>query len=267
MITDAKVHPDTLKIFLDESGDDVSYAIAGLVGAQENWDGFRDDWNAVMEKHGLPNVALHMKELQNSPKEPWVSFRTAPNRIQALLGDLADVIIAHKLAAFGAVLLMHEYNALSPEGKKRWPNPYKLCFETTLAAADATCDPAPTATICLTFDNGCNEGWAKQAYAKLKKNTPSKAFADEAAFEDDQSFPELCAADMIAYELRRAFYNYFIHGRNELRPSFQKLMQKTPYVFWKVVFDNVIDASKVVDFAGTKDAVAEILLYQDDPRP
>jgi hypothetical protein len=264
---DTKIRPDVIRIFLDESGDGVSFALAGLIGAEENWEGFAEDWNAVMAKHGLKGVALHMRELQKSPDEPWVSLRKDPARVDALLNDLADVIIKHKLALFGAVLLMEEYHALDGQGKKRWPNPYKLCFETALAAADEACDPAPGGKIFMIFDKGCNEGWAKQAYAKLKTKAPSKAFADEPAFESDDDRPEICAADWVAYELRRAFYNWFIHGKNELRPAFQKLVLKTLYVFWKVDFVDVIPADKVKAFPGTKNSVGEILLYKDDPKP
>src|SRR5216684_1217812 len=159
---DLKVRPKVIRVFLDESGDEVSYALAGLIGAEENWNGFAADWNAVMDKYGLKGVALHMRELQGSKEEPWVSLRADQPRVDALLNDLVDVIIGHKLGLFGAVLLLDEYKALGPEGKKRWPNPYKLCFETALDAADDTCDPASDGKIFVTFDNGCNEGWGKQ---------------------------------------------------------------------------------------------------------
>jgi hypothetical protein len=259
--------PAVIRIFLDESGDDVSYALAGLIGAEENWKGFADEWTAVMEKYGLKGTALHMRELQGSKEEPWVSLRNDPAKANALLDELAEVIIAHKIAAFGAVLLMDEYKALDAAAKKRWPNPYKLCFETAVIGADEACDPAAGGKIYLVFDNGCNEGWAKQAYKKLKAKASTTAFADEAKFEDDTKWPELCAADWVAYELRRAFYNYHVKKQNDLRPAFQKLVLKTVYIWWKVEFDNVIDQAKVIPFTGTKESVAQIFLYQDDPRP
>ncbi len=264
---DIRIGPKVIQIYLDESTDKVSYAIAGFIGAEENWDGFAGNWNAAMQKHGLKAIALHMKEVTGSPYEPWASLRADPARLNALLEDLVDVIIAHKLTAFGAVLFMAEYMALGAEAKKRWPNPYKLCFETAMNAADATCNPAPGGKIYMTFDQGCNEGWARQAYRKLEAKAASKAFADEALFDDDRLRPELVAADYLAFELRRAFYNYYVQKKNDLRPAFQKLTLKTPYVFWKVQFQNVIEGDKVIEFAGTKDAVAEIFIYQDDPKP
>jgi hypothetical protein len=256
-----------IEIFLDESGDTASYALGGLIGADENWSGFAEDWNSVLGKHGLRGASLHMRELQGSQQEPWVSLREDVARLDALLDDLVTVIIACKLVPFAAVLLMDEYGALNAEGKRRWPNPYKLCFETALKAAVETCDVSGGRQICMTFDKGCNQGWAKQAYKKLTNNDEAKLFAEDAKFEDDASRPEVSAADMIVYEIRRAFYNYHVHKKNELRRSFQRLILAVPHVFWKVNFENVIDGSKVIDFPNTDGAVAEIFIYQDDPKP
>src|SRR5438067_1902724 len=93
--------PEVICIFLDEGGDKVSFAVAGLIGADENWNGFANEWNAVMARHGLNGVALHMKELQGSPHEPWSSLRNDPARVEALLDELADVIIRNAIGAFG----------------------------------------------------------------------------------------------------------------------------------------------------------------------
>jgi hypothetical protein len=177
-------------------------------------------------------------------------------KVKALLDELADVIIRHKIAIFGAVLLVDEYKALDAAAKKRWPNPYKLCFETAVMGAGEVCNPSPDGTICLVFDNGCNEGWARQAYTKLKAKIGITAFADEAKFEDDSKWPELCAADWVAYELRRAFYNFYTKKQNDLRPAFQKLVLNTVYIWWKIEFDNVIDQAKVIPFDGTKESVS-----------
>jgi hypothetical protein len=74
MTTAPSVPHTVIRIFLDESGDDVSYALAGLIGAAENWQGFAEEWTSILEKYGLKGVALHMRELQGSRKEPWESF-------------------------------------------------------------------------------------------------------------------------------------------------------------------------------------------------
>jgi hypothetical protein len=260
--------PEVIRVYLDESEDAASYVVAGLIGAEENWSGFSDDWNAVIEKHGLNGVALHMSALQGSNDEPWVSVRGNSARYASLMNDLADVVIAHKLAMFGVCALMDEYKALDAEGAKRWPRPYKLTFETAFFALEEACAPSDSGRIYVTVDQGPLLGWAKQAYVKLRKKSEycTRYFADELGAGDHKKVPEICGADFIAYELRRAFFNFQARGQNALRPWFQKLAHNTLYLWWKVNFENVIEPQKIVPFKGTEGAVSEIFLYQDDPK-
>jgi hypothetical protein len=259
-------------VYLDESYDDVSYVVGGLIGSEEGWIGFADDWNAVMEKHDLKGVALHMKELQGANKEPWVSLRADVPRTTVLLDDLTEVIVAHGLTPFAAMALIDEYKAMDADAAKRWPNPYKLTFETALDALEATCDPAPDGAgkIHVTVDQGPAEGWAKAAYKKLRTKSMacSDHFAGKLETGDHRKTPELCAADMIAWELRRATYNHVVRDVDTLRPSFQKLMNGLKVV-WKVDFSKIIDPEKLVAFQRTKGpsgrAVSEIVLAVDEP--
>jgi hypothetical protein len=269
---DLKERPYVIRVYLDESYDDVSYGVGGLIGAEEKWTGFANDWNAAMEKHGLKGVALHMRELQGSNKEPWASLRSDPAKPVALLDDLAGVVIVHQLTPFVTVALMDEYKALDAEGTKRWPKPYKLTFETAFDALEDTCDPAPDGNgrIHVTVDRGPSEGWAKAAYIKLRaKNAPcSEHFAETLESRGHRGSPELCAADMIAWELRRAIYNHLVNGVDALRPSFQKLMNGMK-VLWKVDFSKVLDPKQLVTFQGTSDpsagAPGQIVLAIDEP--
>jgi hypothetical protein len=223
----------------------------------------------VMEKHGLKGVAMHMSELHGSRKAPWGRLRRNAAKYGSLLDGLADVIVNHELTPFVAVTLLDEYKALDAAGLKRWPSPYKLTFETVFGALEDTCDPAPYGKIHVVVDQGNCEEWAKQAYATLRAKSAACAahFADELVI-GSRRMAEICGADMIAWELRRATLSHLTKDTDTLRPSFQKVMNGLN-VLWKVDFSSVLDTKQLVTFHGSKqsakDVPGNILLAFDEP--
>jgi hypothetical protein len=236
----------SIHIFLDESSDekqDVVYVVAGFVGAEENWAGFSGDWSAVVAAHGLAGVTFHMTEFESGTAAPWKSLKADKQRRESLLNALLGVIEKHKLCAFGAMLLVSEYNAFTGHS---WDHPYKLALETALFSAVELCAVAPGGKIRFTCDQN-NEvaKWVLEAFEKVKQNNPGCAEVfGHLEFSSDDASPELCAADMLAFEMRKHVYNSVTNSGVPMRYPMKKLSEGL-YQFWKVDFSHVIDPKDV----------------------
>jgi len=233
-----------ISIFLDESADEKQesvFVVAGFIGAEANWKNFASSWNAAMSEHGLAGVTFHMNLFAHGGKEPWKSLKQDADRGKSLLNTLLRLIRMQAVYPFGAMTLLSEYNAL--EDKRQFDHPYKVCLEVALSAAETLCEVAPGGKIRFVCDeNQEMRDWMMSAFEKLKARRPElgKVFGVLETSTDDAS-AELCAADLLAFELRKHVDNALRHPEVPIRYPMKRIMEDGPSQFWKTDFSALLE--------------------------
>jgi hypothetical protein len=204
-----------LNAYFDESGkhkDHPVVAFCGVVASPDKVQRFDVAWKQLLTIYGLKS--LHMKDASDANKHlsDKLPIQTLTQRIDALK-PFADCINGLDLGIIEA-LDVNGFNALSPIARARIGNPddpYYMSFARgILELAEKVssedrisliCDEDPeTARTCYAHYEA-----VKVADDKVKEKILSLTFAD------DEHFPCLQAADMVAYLARREarfrFYN------------------------------------------------------------
>lgn len=176
---------------LDESGkfrDSQYISFCGYISDFKSWEMFSQEWDALRLKLGLPPI--HMASLASQAD---------------LLIKFAGLIQKFALRTVGVAVDVGAFNSRSEKFKNRFRNgdPHYLAFYTVISSVDKLLDDRPESVSLICDDD---EGTAtscykllallKSQYPNLKKRFPSICFAD------DESYPPLQAADMLAYTAR-----------------------------------------------------------------
>lgn len=233
-----------ISIYLDESADEKQesvYVVAGFIGAEDNWKDFAHYWNRAMSDHGLDGVTFHMNPFEHGKNEPWKSLKEDTERRMSLLNKLLYVIRMQAVFPFGAMTLLSEYNKL--KDKRQYDRPYKVCLETALSAAETLCEVAPGGRIRFVCDeNHEMRDWIGGAFEKMKARRPElrEVFGELVTSTDDASV-ELCAADLLAFELRKHVYNSIHHPEVPIRYPMKRITEDGPFQFWKCDFTGLIE--------------------------
>jgi hypothetical protein len=238
----------SITVFLDESADekqDTVYVVAGYIGADANWKNFASEWNACLAGQGLQGETFHTNLFDHGGHEPWKTLKAQKKPHEDLLNCLLAVIRKHALYPFGAMALLCDYRAMTDKGP--WDDPYKLCLEVALFAANELCVIAPGGAIQFVCDeNQKLAKWVDEAFTKLKSNNPALAnvFANLEFGTDDRD-AELCAADLVAFEVRKHVYNGVHHPHVKMRYPMKRILNDGPSRFWRVDFSNVVDPKQL----------------------
>jgi hypothetical protein len=234
----------TITVFLDESSDEKQetvYVVAGYIGAEANWKNFASGWNAVMTKCGLDGFTFHMNLFEHGGEEPWKTLKADKARHEAMLNGLLDVIRDNKLYPFGSMIRLKTYEEV--KHKISWDNPYKLCLENALFAADQLCEVAKGGSITFVCDENqqCAE-WVEEAFERMKKHNPALANVfGKITFSTDDANVELCASDLLAFEVRKNVYNTIHAPKVPMRYPLRRVLTDGPSQFFEVDFSKVKD--------------------------
>lgn len=205
-----------LYAYFDESGKKGDHPVVTFTGvcvSQFKLANFDDAWNTLLRQYGLPYLhmakASRLKE-NNGPKMP--RNQTFDERTNALM-PFADCINENLEMGLVQALDVKGFNSLSEAAKVGLgspDDPYYIAFSNGLMEVvnyvhgddriSLICDDdAETAWNCYTHYRG-----VKRAHEEIREKIVSLSFAD------DESFPALQAADMVAFlsrlEAKRRFY-------------------------------------------------------------
>lgn len=201
--------------FFDESGkqsDHPVVAFAGVCATQPQLERFNEEWNKLLRYYGMPSFHMNVLSRLSRKVGSILPAKSAAKRIEDLK-PFADCINEH--LEFGLI------SALDVEGFKSIPkgiraqygsveNPYYLGFARSVmevvehsAESDHVgiiCDhDEETALTCLRHFNGIR-----------RADTPLRMKLISLTFANDEHFPALQAADMVAslgrLEAKRQFY-------------------------------------------------------------
>lgn len=194
-----------MKAFFDESGDiglgDI-FAIGGVAGSLDHWGNFAQEWSAILKHADLDD--FHMNEFENRRGyfEGWEEARK-----RDLLKPLVDLIVGSPVIAFGATFDLAVWNQLSDRMKRRWVDPYLLVFQVVVQIlAQISKSVGEGHTISYIFDRKDKfRAKAEDAFNQLRDmpDRSGREHMGEILFRDRPTVPELQAADMFVYELRK----------------------------------------------------------------
>lgn len=204
-----------LEIYLDESGHSTTHPfliIAGYMAPAENWIGFYGEWNAALVDAGAVKAdgaadKFHMADLE-AFKGIFAGWDE--DRRRALLGALFEIIDRHRLYAIGFAVSVEWWNSrnFADSAPEHEPlNPWHWAAQGVIQTAwNMTNEPqAPELlspeSVAFVFDLQSEYGGtAKELLPTLCDILSGKKAT--VAFSPSDQFPQLQAADIVAFELR-----------------------------------------------------------------
>jgi len=204
-----------LTAYLDESGihaDSRICAIAGFVGALEEWDLLERRWNAALGAQGVQ--CFHMARFESRIGEfsSWSNSRR-----EDFLGELVEIMKAREIYSVGSGVVVEDFRKL-PESDRQWmthgnPNtPYFLCFQHCIVEAAHHGDSLPAnEKVAFVFDRQDSfSAEATRLYNRMKDDIKwdnRVRLADTVAFASKLSCAPLQVADFAAYETYKQLEN------------------------------------------------------------
>lgn len=233
-----------LYAYFDESGKKGDHPVVTFTGvciSQARLQGFDDAWNALLHQYGLQS--LHMAKASrlnehNGPKMP--RHQSVDGRTDAL-SPFADCINEHFEIGLMQALDVKGFNSLTDAAKKGLgspDDPYYLAFARGLL--EIVNYVHENDRVCLICDDDAETAWPcyshyraiRRVEPEVRRKTASLSFAD------DEYFPALQAADMVAFlsrlEAKRRFYDdYYMYVKLFNHTVKQRGGNRTT---WKMMF-------------------------------
>jgi hypothetical protein len=213
-----------IEAYIDESGsekNDAIFVLAGFFGEAGQWIEFSDDWRKCLSE--LPALSsLHMVDAPRLSGDFTNWKREARN---AKLRSLAEVIKSHTVSPNGlrAIYFTTPFDVFKEHVVRDLEKPLSAVylwglFLILVAIQKDLDERGVSGPFDPIFDR--NDVFGRKArvlYPLIRDSVNDKlkiSLPYDAAFKDDQSFPPLQAADMLAYLLRRS-WNSKSHAYNE----------------------------------------------------
>jgi hypothetical protein len=212
-------------IYGDESGKMSSNvdrtSFCGYVAHSSVWQIFATNWNNCRFKWQVPPIHMSRIMFPDSTDDQWKKVKADWGTVwekkrDLMLEDLASIVKSADIACVGAVVDSKHFRFLAdsdPDFKKLYRDPVHLAFHTfVMRGIDRTEIIDKSSSIGIVIDN--DKEFAVKCYEQLE-GLKELADRDQAfarvkervhaiSFVNDNSYPGVQAADMIAYEARRA---------------------------------------------------------------
>lgn len=197
-----------MKVYLDESGhwrNTTSVVVAGLAGFEYQWEGFDEEWRATLQSYGVSE--FHMTDFENRQKQ----FRGWDEATQKrpLISALITSIVRRNLISVGTGVSVEWFERIPAEeyaGSQFFENVYHLALEETihLIGRDIGPDFGARAVSVTLADQPEFKGQGRGYYAALAALLYKWYLWPHAPYIPVKESPRLQAADIVAYELRKA---------------------------------------------------------------
>lgn len=201
-----------LKAFIDDSGSggDSSWVVlAGYISTAEVWAEFDAEWLEVLADH--PRIdCFHASEAESlRPDGQWAGVSKVER--DAKIDRLIGVIQKFELQPISVRMRQSNYDQIvKGHIPTHWDDPYIILLNALITQfAVLIPDRFPEAgQVELVFDN--HQRFRKrgpQFYNRMAVGLPSlsETINPNIHYEDDEDFPPLQAADLLAWQIRRAF--------------------------------------------------------------
>jgi hypothetical protein len=195
-----------LQAFLDESETPPVFVLAGYSATVDQWEAFSREWEFALRSWGLP--AFKMQEAAT-----W-DEQTQNERIGYLVHLIYQHITAYYASALDAHLLKRIFGRVVRS--RTWSNPYYFSF---LMMAGMILDHVdPKDEIEFIFDDRVHKKWVRGAFERAMSGAPESwrnKLVGEPRFAQDERYPALQAADLLAWNMRRTMLESY-YGKEQL---------------------------------------------------
>lgn len=199
----------TLEVFIDDSGknDPPVFVLGGVIGRQESWPAFADDWAKVLATH--PAVPHFKMKDANARRGVFKGMSIADR--DAKLVALAAVIRKHALATISVIVRHEDYKEVFEGRMMRWMDrPYQMLFHLIIATAYKLRNELGLSDrASFVFDRQLEHETAlRESFVAMKMNMQPELegfLADDPRHADDKDELPLQAADMVAWHVRRSW--------------------------------------------------------------
>jgi hypothetical protein len=232
-----------VNMYFDESGKHHDHPVVTLTGmcvSESKLAQFDNAWNTLLRQYGLR--ALHMVDAMTNKKlSPTIPAVTVSERIEAMK-PFADCINTNLEYGLIQALDVKGFRALAKgvrAGLGNPDDPYYISFARALLEIVDYIQPDDRIGLICDFDNAtawdCFRHWKgiRVKHPLIRKLTVSLAFAD------DEYFPALQAADMVAYLARLEAVRQFYGTPHSYKKLLDYLIDKRPTAStlkWGVMF-------------------------------
>lgn len=198
---------ERVEIYIDDTGHAAEgeiFALAGLGGTSRQWEGFADEWKAVLQSAGLAEP-FHAVQFEGA-RGQFEQFRQRRDQWRRIHDGLTDVIVGHKLQMMAAVVALEAWRQMDQEARRQ-NDPYVLATECIVSAIakDGALTTGGEVELAFYFEKRKDTAAAAARMFKAICEHPMVAKRERlASFEfGDKQWPQLQAADLVAYEIRK----------------------------------------------------------------
>jgi hypothetical protein len=230
--------------WFDESGkhhDHPVVSFSGVLGPHERLAAFEDAWKELLRRYGW--ASLHMTKVLSVKKfSKYVQADTKEERIEALK-PFADCISKHFELGFIEAIDVKGFKSLAENVRIQLgspDDPYLIAFTRALLHInDYVGDDGRVALVC---DDDAATAWDCYRHYRSVRNVHDQIRQKTIAltFADDEYFPALQAADMLAFltrlEAKREFYRIPYSYRNLF--GYLVSDRGSGYIQWHKMFAN-----------------------------
>lgn len=211
------------------------FTVAGLISSTDNWARLERDWESALADAGMPCAAdgkplpFHMTDFETRYGKFTETSGWTPQRKSELVGRLIGIIGRRVRARFSCSILMEEWYRLKPADTRMRQLPYGMCTAACSAAiAEWVHKYGNCEAVAYLFEGGTmGEGAMFDAFDDIARKGLAEKYYVGSRTKGDKRRPELQAADILAYEIRKSLINDMATDR--LRPrkrkSFSQLME------------------------------------------
>jgi len=198
------------KAFFDDTGTHdtaVVSALAGYVASVDDWEAFKVDWNAFLMRHGLDRDPGCYHSADCCCKYGAQNFAGLPEQDRRQIHrEAVEVIVAHPLVPIGLAITTQPYLRSIRHEKPVHKSEYIYCFKKLLPLLAKHMFTRPEgSSVAITLEKTKKViGKVTSAYesAMSAQHAETQAlFTSTPTMEPKKGWPQLQAADVLAYEL------------------------------------------------------------------
>ena len=197
--------------YMDETGSENFYGMAGFITTAANWEILTHDWKKILQEFGLKY--FHMVDYNNGKKQ-FEGWKENKIKCETLLGKLVNAIKRINPIPVGALLSLNDYKSLTDEQRYNLSKPYDMCFQRCISRAlyvtaiehNNQYSGKETPVEFVFADKDKIKGRAEVVFNAFK-TTYLGTRLHSMQILGARDYPPLQAADILAYELLK-FHTY-----------------------------------------------------------
>jgi hypothetical protein len=229
--------------YLDETGDahdSEIVAVAGYLSTYDDWVRFESEWNPLMRKFCVED--FHMSEFENYFKEFERNNYWTPEIRLSLIKEVCRVCQQHSALGIGCAVVRDQYERALPSFiQDEFRNPYFYCIYMCMQLLvthqdDARIDLIKPVNFLFDRKGGrfrlgatmVNwQAFASEVFERIRPGLDdSGTLLGDMAFGKRQDYPQLRAADLLAYETGKLYRQWLNQPQRPLRKSMRQLLKK-----------------------------------------